>query len=293
VEAREGHDGQAASSYDASVASLRVPRPRTPAGAPLRLTTRGCSGVEGVARSGPRRRFASLSSRDEIPERRLRWSLCLSPCPSTCGTSIHSVKAKELLTEAWKAVEESGVPEPLHALAFQEAIDLLKSERKGSDSGNRPKRDRSQRSPRHEETPDGGRDEDTFFADLASESGESEQDLRDVLHLTNDGKVQVTAPTKDLGSNLSEQAKTTIALVASARARGLPEKPVKAQAVRDELDRKHCYDSGNFSAQHLGKLKGFNAGSDRSEIVLTSKWVDEFRDALAKVHGRPATGIDN
>jgi hypothetical protein len=235
VEAREGHDGQAASSYDASVASLRVPRPRTPAGAPLRLTTRGCSGVEGVARSGPRRRFASLSSRDEIPERRLRWSLCLSPYPSTCGTSIHSVKAKELLTEAWKAVEESGVPEPLHALAFQEAIDLLKSE----------------------------------------------------------GKVQVTAPTKDLGSNLSEQAKTTIALVASARARGLPEKPVKAQAVRDELDRKHCYDSGNFSAQHLGKLKGFNAGSDRSEIVLTSKWVDEFRDALAKVHGRPATGSDN
>ena len=39
MEARRGHDGRTANSSGTSTASLRVPCPRTPAGAPLRFTT--------------------------------------------------------------------------------------------------------------------------------------------------------------------------------------------------------------------------------------------------------------
>ncbi len=113
-----------------------------------------------------------------------------------------------------------------------------------------------------------------------------ERDLRDVLQLTADGKVHVNPPSRKLGSSLSDQARTVIALVASARSKGLGEQPVKADAVRDELRRKHCYDPNNFSARHLGPLRGFNAGATRTEIVLTTKWVDDFKAAVNQAHER-------
>lgn len=199
---------------------------------------------------------------------------------------------KDLLSRAWSAVEEAGIPEPLHAVALKEAIDYLRSE----DGESAPKRERKP-DTRKQKTKEAGAstedpDEDTFFADLASESGETEQDLRDVLRLTNDGKVQVIPPGRELGDNGAEQARNTVALVAGARGRGLQESPVNAEAVRHELKRKHCWDSTNFASKHLGSLKGFNAGSNRTEIVLGSKWVSEFRAAVAKVHGRTADTDD-
>ncbi len=206
----------------------------------------------------------------------------------------------DLLSRAWSAVEESGVPESLYPVAFKEAIDHLRGEddergsRSESKRGTRSesKRGRS-RKKKETETSQDAPDEDTFFADLASESGETEQDLKDVLRLTNEGKVQIIPPTKDLGDSVAEQARNAIALVAGARARGLQETPVNADAVRDELKRKHCWNGGNFAATHLGPMKGFNAGSDRKEIVLSSKWVDDFCASIAKLHGRGSDGSDD
>jgi hypothetical protein len=125
-----------------------------------------------------------------------------------------------------------------------------------------------------------------MFAELARESGVAESDLRDILQLTPVGQLHVTPPTKDLGSSLAEQAKNVIALVASARSKGLGERVIDANVVRAELTRKHCYDSANFASKHLGPMKGFNAGSNRNEIVVTSKWIDEFKSAVAHAHGR-------
>jgi hypothetical protein len=208
----------------------------------------------------------------------------------------------ELLTRAWNAVEKSAVPEPLQAIALKEAIDFLRADGSSSPDGSADGRgdtaDQSQRKPAagrssspsaSGNTGDTPRSADEFFAHLASESGESERDLRDILTVTADSIVHVTQPTKDLGDSVAEQAKNVTALVASARAIGLGENPVNAAAVRKELDRKRCYDNGNFAAKHLGRLKGFNAGATRNEIVLTSKWTGEFSAAVAKAHGRPAT----
>jgi hypothetical protein len=193
----------------------------------------------------------------------------------------------ELLARAWAAVESSGVPESLQAMAFQEAISYLRAatvtEVPKSGSKKPPAPSLSAAKP---DAPDGAVSADDFFERLAHESGAPETDLRDILQLKPDSKVHVSPPTKSLGSSIAEQARTTIALVAAARGIGLSESPVDAQAVRDEVDRKHCYQKNNFAAKHLGPLKGFNSGANRNEIVLASKWVDEFKAAIHQAHGR-------
>jgi len=129
-------------------------------------------------------------------------------------------------------------------------------------------------------------DEATFFERVASESGVPEKDLRDVLVLTGDGKVQVSQPAKDLGKSNSAQARTVVALVGGARSNGLEEDPVDADAVRAEVARKRCFDQSNFAQYVLGPMKGFNAGSDRTQIRRTSKWVDEFTAAVNQALGK-------
>jgi hypothetical protein len=201
------------------------------------------------------------------------------------------VDVEELLAKAWKAVDQAKVPDALREVAFKEAVDYLRSaaEQPGARLRGASPRRRQSGGPDTQASsePTVPRDEDGFFAELAKESGETELDLRDVLHLTSDGRVQVTPPTKDLGKSVAEQAKTVIALVAGARSKGLGERPVDADAVRREVERKHCYQSNNFASKHLRALKGFNAGSSSREITVTSKWLGDFRTALAKAHGRP------
>lgn len=196
----------------------------------------------------------------------------------------------EILRKAWKAVEKAGIPEALHSVAFKEAVDLLRSaqpEPPNTQKKTPGKAKKKAKTEDHATPTESGQapDEDTFFATLAEESGVPETDLRDILNLTDDGKVEVTPPSRALGTNETQQAQTIIALVAGARSRGLGEKPVNANAVRDELKRKNAF-SRNFATYHLGPMKGFNAGSNSDQILTTTKWVDEFKAAVAKAHGR-------
>ena len=202
------------------------------------------------------------------------------------------MEVEELLSRAWAAVEASGVPEPVQGVALKEAIDFLRSENQTESPPPPPRQQQQQRRQRARGTPkppEGARDlpdEASAFNRLADESGVDEADLRDVLQFTRDGEVHVTPPTRSLGNNLADQARTVITLVASARRIGLGENPVSAAAVRAELERKRVYNRNKFASQHLGPLKGFNAGGDYTEIVLTSKWVEEFKAAVERVHGR-------
>lgn len=197
----------------------------------------------------------------------------------------------ELLTQAWSAVEKAGVPQPLQELALKEAIGFLRSANGSATSVGNERRepDPSKVGTGTGSGPvdSGAGGEDGFFAKLAHESGVGEDDLRDILNLTPDGAVQVIPPTRSLGSTTAEQAKTIITLVAGARGKGLLERPVDGSAVRAEVVRKDAYQSNNYATSHLGPLKGFNVGSSRSEILLTSRWDREFRRAVATAHGRP------
>jgi hypothetical protein len=205
------------------------------------------------------------------------------------------VEPDEILRRAWEAVEKAAVPEPLHEVAFKEAVELLRG---GSvPEEDKQTRDRAKQKSRSQKpkptvdkplavTVDGA----TFFAQLSAESGVSEKDLRDILGLSGD-VVKVTTPTRNLGSSIAEQARSVIALVATARGVGLGEEPVDAGAVSDEAKRKRCFQSRKFTSDHLGPMKGFNSAG-RGEIVLTSKWPTEFQAAVEQALGRTKDAED-
>jgi hypothetical protein len=202
----------------------------------------------------------------------------------------------ELIERAWRAVEKAGVSEAAQPAALQEAVAFLREQDGSSAGGNaggegstrrkrgsgatRRSKSRQPAEPSAEDLPD----EDTFFATLASESGVEETELRDAL-LYKGGKVTVSPPTRMFGDSKTAQAKAITTLVAGARAKGLGESTVRAEYVHDELKRKQCWDQNNFN-KHLRALQGYNVGSNRSEIVTTSKWVDEFSDAVAQALGK-------
>lgn len=205
--------------------------------------------------------------------------------------------AEEFLRKAWDAVEKSGVPTELHDTAFREAASWLRHEHSGAS----PERDRvadkrpGARKPKVRPAPsapaaDPGElvdvDEDAFFGALSHESGVAEDDLRDILSLTPQGIVLVVAPSKDLGGTTSEQARTVTALVASARSKGLNERPVNAEAVREEVKRHGSLDQ--HYAERLAAMKGFNYGATKKEMLLNSKWVGEFVAAVDLAHSREA-----
>ena len=213
---------------------------------------------------------------------------------------------EELMKRAWEAVQKSGVPEPLQAVALKEAVDFLKAEEgvgreeedlpgddsKPSEPGRTAGRASRGRKPAAASKQADKRlkvpvpDESTFFSRLADESGVDEQDLRDVLRLEEDGTVLISPATKNLGSSKAQQSKSVIALMGGARAFGLGEDPVDADAVRTEAKRKRCFQENNFATGALAPMRGFNAGSHRNEIVLTSKWIEEFSAAVDKALGR-------
>jgi hypothetical protein len=132
--------------------------------------------------------------------------------------------------------------------------------------------------------------EHRFFSELGKESGFSEHDLRSVFDVANDGNVNLLTPSRGLGANRAEQARTVIVLIAGARAHGLGERPVNLDSVRAVVQRKNCYDSKKFVSDDLGGLKGFRPGS-KGYIVVTPRWLDEFKPAIDRVLGhKPSVG---
>lgn len=253
--------------------TLQVPRAASAArsGADLAASSRGLPGSQGRPEHGPSGTSNSRTARrDPI---------------------ITAMDVEELLSRAWSAVEKAGLPPELQELAFKEAISFLRAGSGGSQSlGGTLAGEPGGGARKGEAAPASRPDEAAFFRTLAQETGEDEQALRDILTLASDGHVKVVTPTRSLGQNKTEQARNVIALIATARSKGLGEHPVDTEHVRAELQRKQCYDQGNFAATHLGKMKGFNAGANRNQILLTSKWPDEFKAAVAKAQGLPNAG---
>ena len=218
----------------------------------------------------------------------------------------------DILRRAWASVEASGVPESLYETALKEAVAILRDEGKPSGAGGTGRsQDRGGGSEPAKPSKTTGRragssrksapkqataaessvvvpDENTFFERLAHESGVEDGKLRDILQFKADGTVAVTPPTRALGSSKAVQARTVVALVAPARMFGLGEKPVNAEKVRAECQRKNCFDSANFGATVVGKLNGVNYGTTKSELVVTAKWVGEFKGAVAVANGEAA-----
>lgn len=190
-----------------------------------------------------------------------------------------------MLKKAWRAVEESGVPESLQEVAFKEAVTYLRTVNgQGRTPPKSKDRDRVEKDlgDSQENAAERNFDRNDFFDAVAFESGADVDDLRQILAYDGE-KVTVIEPLRKLGDTKTSQAQTVTMLVAGARHAGLGEAQVDASHARDESKRKNCYDKDNYS-KHIGKVDGINL--DAGVIHLGPRWATEFTKTVNRIVGK-------
>ncbi len=205
----------------------------------------------------------------------------------------------ELLKEAWKAVEISGVPKELQAVAFSTAVEMLRDTRELPDaaqvktrdaSGKQatPKKVRRSSPPRASSSDEGsalpnvGTQAD-FFRRVAKETNVTVEALGDIFHVEN-GSLELKVASKDLGSTKKSQMQTIAVIVAGAYFAGTETPKVPFAAIYPIFKSKRCFDQAN-AATYLKSLPGFSALGNGSSQHLSTKsgWHAEFAKAVGRV----------
>lgn len=134
------------------------------------------------------------------------------------------------LKSAWAAVEAAEIPEPLHAVAFSQAVLILSASRDAEvsilgASGRSALRDETARDRAVAANTAGSEssdtallaaDEDAFFATLANESNVDEEKLRKV-YFVKDGRPRIAVTKSKLGSTEAERNRAVATLLAGTR----------------------------------------------------------------------------
>lgn len=171
----------------------------------------------------------------------------------------------ESIKSAWAAVEESGVPEHMQELAFREALRSMLGtvpqtapvreskprSRTDSDRGSGPMQTGGE--------DDGGSatiDEDAVVAALSEHTGVPTEKLERVFHLDN-GVVKILLNHTALGSNAADKTRATAQIITVVRKIGMGHADTDFDIIREECQRKHFYDGGNFASKHLPNIEGF------------------------------------
>ena len=175
------------------------------------------------------------------------------------------MEVSETLKKAWAAVEDAGLPERIHEVAFREAVRLLvpapvipaavaaapqagKPGGAGSGAGG---------------SSGGGSNgdigitvsEDELYARVVTHTGVDRDRLEQVVHLDGD-VLKVSIPGIRLGRNNAERARAVAQILTIARGFGLDESETSLEVIRAECDRLRVYDQNNFSS-HMKALNGY------------------------------------
>jgi hypothetical protein len=207
----------------------------------------------------------------------------------------------DVLKQAWAAVEASGVPKELEAVAFTVAVDILRAEyrpfdKPSVDGGVQAKVPvaRKPKSKSGRSNSSGSRDDGSdllpsvgtqseFFRNIAKATDVSVERLGDIFHVE-DGSVELKIPAKDLGSSKKGQMQTISVILAGAYFAGTDTPKVPFAAVYQVCKNKRCFDQAN-AATYLKSLPGFSAlGTGSSQHLSTkSGWEKEFERAVLRV----------
>lgn len=173
------------------------------------------------------------------------------------------MEVSETLKKAWAAVEDAGLPEQIHEVAFREAVRLLVPLPVASAQG--------VVAPRVGKAggvsgvgseggggPNGGGikvSEEEIYERVAAQTGVARDKLEQVVHL--DGEVlKVSIPGLKLGKNNAERARAVAQILTVTRGFGLEENETSLELIRAECDRLRVYDQNNFSS-HMKALVGY------------------------------------
>lgn len=205
---------------------------------------------------------------------------------------------KQILSDAWEAVVESGVPESMHPVAFEQAVRILTEQpRDPSPPGARsPVGSQKVIGKATANPPAGARtrdadagqgvvtDEDSFFAKFALESGLGKEALRSV-YFVKDGQVRIGVARRLLGDTEAQRNRTVAALTVAVRwytegkpALGIGEVRDAAKTVGLEVTR-------NLT-KHLEGVKGTQAvgvGNDKGIRVQGAKFNAPFLELIERL----------
>lgn len=196
----------------------------------------------------------------------------------------------ESIKTAWTAVEESGVPDHMQALAFKEALRSLlgTAPHNASTAG----AGRVPSGPQFKQTDDDADGEQRFNASeeviqrVSHETGVAVEKLEAVFHIEGE-VVKLIGPHGKYGSRTADQARNVARIVTAVRKLGMGHADTSFEIIRDACESKHCYDSKNFASQHMPKIDGYVVKGDGRGRRLEAKGggIASFPDLIDKVVG--------
>lgn len=206
----------------------------------------------------------------------------------------------DMIAEAWKAVQDAGIPEPLQEVAFKEAMAVLAAgvapapvadqlaKTGGASKPNAPiggpkagTRTKPKREPSTAELIGTVLPDEELFDKFANETGLSRGELEEVFYFDS-GKPILNGPARQLGDNLAAQARTVAVALTAAYHYALDVRDVPASKIADECKRLKCWDTDNFSA-YMSKEKSINYVGPRGKKVFRVKQPDTIEGLKALV----------
>lgn len=172
----------------------------------------------------------------------------------------------ESIKAAWSAVEESGVPEHMQKLAFQEALRSLLGTIPHAGTVQKPTQPTNgggggKQAGEESDGPSATVDEDAVIAAVAEHTGVPAEKLERVFHLDN-GVVKVLVNHSALGNTAADKTRAAAQIITVVRKVGMGYSDTEYDIIRDECQRKHFYDGGNFASKHLPNIEGFAVKGD-------------------------------
>lgn len=194
------------------------------------------------------------------------------------------MEANEVLTKAWAAVKESGVPESLYEAAFKEAVALIAkpaSDGPAGERGQRPNSGASANSGAAQDETVKSSDTDAALQRFASESGIDASELIEVFYFDPDGTPHLNVAGRKLGSSTTARAKAVATAITAAYYFADDEVQISVEKIRAECERLKCYDVKNFY-NHMGSATGTVLSGAGNSRALRAK-PNEIEAALRSV----------
>lgn len=202
-----------------------------------------------------------------------------------------SVDVTDLLTKAWKAVQDSKIPEPLHELALGRAIDILS----GSEA---PKRNRQDDTSTEEnpgngpsntsdgatsgQTSDSPASEDEFYDRMSKGTGVSIDLLERLVHI-HDNAPHVVLKTGALPKENSAAQKLITLLITVATHYWTGDPEVDLALARAECEQFNRADS-NF-AKNVDRIENIvitGAKGGNKRVKIRRAYLDSFKAEVLK-----------
>lgn len=194
----------------------------------------------------------------------------------------------EILTRAWKAVQESKIPEPLQELALGRAIDLLAGgarPSRGNSNGGDGARESQGGGPVNnvKDSEGGGSDEQLLYRKMSEGTGVPIDQLERLVHVDG-GSAKVYLKKGDLPQKAAaaQKAITLILVVATHFLTG--EEEVDLSAAREECKDFNVLDS-NYSANidSIPDFKAIGPRGGKKKVKVRRALVHSFKDEMVKL----------